>query len=137
MFKILSAQSYNDLQETIDFWQNQSDSYRINLEAERYRASLLEHRLNEKENIDMSANFAFTNFSLSIKSGEKNFYEIVRLSDGKFFASSGFTSETEASKKAEELAVSFPTETFLVYGPIVTVKANIPVVTQAWDNLDG
>lgn len=87
----------------------------------------------KKEEENMTNEIQFTNFYLS----KGRWYEVVRSSNGQFFKCNGFTTEQEAVTKAHELATHFPTETFLIVGPLRTVKANIPIVEEVYGDSAG
>lgn len=55
-------------------------------------------------------------------------YEIVRKSDGRFLISNGFETEDDAIDQARILALEFPSDEFVVYAPIKSIKADIPVI---------
>ncbi len=94
---------------------------------ERERSAMRSIAATAARETEVSTPYTFTGFHLGTGNTPPRPFEVVRASDGVFVTGPGFATMDEAVKVAEELARTYPTETFKVYGVIAEIKADVPV----------
>lgn len=98
------------------------------LEQTRRQNESLRGELQKNKGKKLSYGIADMNCTLILKRP----YEILCVKTRKFVQHEGFTNPKDATEYAEKLAADNPGKEFVVYGPLSTSKAEIPVATTKW-----
>jgi len=114
---------------------NENEEFKYNMDFYKkfYHRTLDNNSKNKKEEKIMTDKFEFSNFTYGNIDGQ-NWFEIVRVSDGRFLKCKGFKTEEDALTKAREIAIHYPSDTFYIIAPVKVVRADIPVITEDYVN---
>jgi len=116
---------------------NEYEEFKYNMDFYKYYNRTMDEKSKankvKKEEKIMADKFEFTPFSYG-SIANQNWFEIVRVSDGKLLKGIGFKTLEDALTRASEIVIHYPSETFYIIAPVKVIRADIPVITEDYIN---
>ena len=99
------------------------------IDAVDRRVHAIERQNHSERKHEMAAHAPkWTDYGLTLTNADGGPFEIVDARTGRFVEGAGWPTADEAQAAAERLARENPSLELLVYGPISTVRADVPVL---------